>query len=286
MKLERSDVEFPLWRKKVDKSLFEHNGTTIPVWACEMWGLTKTFKDVSSRRDEKASVRVSFESKTYEGWVTTAKHGRNSPSLRLWFQEELSLRLKYTFLMSYMRSLEQRLSADTSTDIEKKIPFWEFLDIEYDNGDRQFKFVAYYRQEPSFHRLFERLIGSPGLKRVADELEGKVERRIHKQDWRSRDQLAYEIGATNVLYMLLDSKHKLLYAGEARDLISRLSQPHPSIPHWEFYRYSVLPEELAVFRVALERMLIRDLAGFLPNKKGVAVMAIDDFKLTNDKIDK
>ena len=33
MRLERSDVEFPIWRKKVDKSLFEHNGTTVPEWA-------------------------------------------------------------------------------------------------------------------------------------------------------------------------------------------------------------------------------------------------------------
>tara|TARA_B100000700_G_C14795092_1_gene737823 strand:- start:61 stop:198 length:138 start_codon:yes stop_codon:yes gene_type:complete len=39
MKIERSKVDFPLWRKKVDKSLFEHNGTTIPLWACEMWSL-------------------------------------------------------------------------------------------------------------------------------------------------------------------------------------------------------------------------------------------------------
>jgi hypothetical protein len=33
MKVERSDVEFPIWRKKVDKSLFEHNGTTVPLGA-------------------------------------------------------------------------------------------------------------------------------------------------------------------------------------------------------------------------------------------------------------
>ena len=36
MKLERSDVEFAVWRKKVDKSLFEHNGTTVPEWVCRM----------------------------------------------------------------------------------------------------------------------------------------------------------------------------------------------------------------------------------------------------------
>jgi hypothetical protein len=38
--------------------------------------------------------------------------------------------------------------------------------------------------------------------------------------------------------------------------------------------------------VALERMLIRDLAGLLPNKKNVQTMSIDGFQLANDKIDK
>ena len=105
MKLERSNVEFPLWRKKVDKSLFEHSGTTIPVWACEMWGLPDLFHDVSSKRDERSKVKVRYLGKTYKGWVTTAKHGRSSPALRLWYQDELALKLKYIFLMSYMRAL-------------------------------------------------------------------------------------------------------------------------------------------------------------------------------------
>jgi hypothetical protein len=143
MKHERSDVEFPIWRKKVDKSLFEHNGTTIPVWACQMWGLIEDFGDINSRSDYRARVKVSFAGTQYEGWVTTARHGRSSPALRLWYKEELSLKLKYTFLMSYMRSLEQRLSGNTYGDVEKKIPFWEFLDIEYDRTARIFRLVAY-----------------------------------------------------------------------------------------------------------------------------------------------
>jgi hypothetical protein len=185
-----------------------------------------------------------------------------------------------------MRSLEQRLTAQAEEDIEKKIPFWEFLDIEYERRTRHFRFVAYYRQEPSFPNLFERLIDSPGMKRIADELDGKNEKGIHKQDWRPRAQLAFEIGATNVLYFLLDSQHKLLYIGEAKDLVSRLNQPHLSIPHWDFFRYSALPDQLASFRVALERMLIRDIAGLVPNKKSVQSMSIEGFQLANDKIDK
>ncbi len=52
MKLERSNVEFPLWRKKVDKSIFEHNGTIIPAWACQMWNVDTLYADVSSKKDE------------------------------------------------------------------------------------------------------------------------------------------------------------------------------------------------------------------------------------------
>lgn len=201
-------------------------------------------------------------------------------------KEELSLKLKYAFLMSYMRSLEQRLTNDEDIDIEEEIPFWEFLDIEYDKANREFHFHAYYRQASSFPNLFELLVESPGLKRVADELEGRDEPRIHKQEWKSREQLPFEIGATNVLYLLLDTDNKLIYVGEASDLITRLSQPHPSIPNWDLYRYSVLPTQLIPFRIALERMLIRDIASLFPNKKKVQHFSISEFRLANDKIDK
>ena len=129
---------FPLWRKKVDKSLFEHSGTTIPVWACEMWGLPSLFAGVSSRKNPDSEVTVEFEKKKYQGWVTTAKHGRNSPAYRLWFSEELSIELKRTFLMSYMRALETGLSTLKVAEIEKQIPFWEFLDIEFDISKKFF----------------------------------------------------------------------------------------------------------------------------------------------------
>jgi len=43
MKLERSNVEFAIWRKKVDKSLLEHSGTIVPDWACRMWGLKQLY---------------------------------------------------------------------------------------------------------------------------------------------------------------------------------------------------------------------------------------------------
>jgi len=285
VKLERGNVEFPLWRKKVDKSIFEHNGTTIPIWACEMWGLPSLFNDVSSKNDERSRVKVRFQKNEFEGWVTTAKHGRSSPALRLWFEESLSLKLKHEFVMSYMRSLEQGLSSDASSDTEKEIPFWEFLDIEFDKAKREFRFVAYYKQGASFPNLFKRLIGSPSIQKIADELDGKKGGRIYKQEWKPREELEYEIGAKNVLYYLLDTKRKLIYVGEAKELVARLKQGHSSIRNWDYFRYNVLPDSLGNSRLALERMAIRDLASLVPNKK-VSSMSIDGFKLVNDRIDK
>jgi hypothetical protein len=106
VKLERSDVEFAIWRKKVDKSLFEHNGTTIPEWACQMWTLPSLFGGINSRKHPGAAAGLTFQGKTYAAWVTTSPHGRGSPAFRLWFDPALSYELKQSFLMSYMRSLE------------------------------------------------------------------------------------------------------------------------------------------------------------------------------------
>ena len=286
MKLERSNVDFPLWRKKVDKSLFEHSGTTIPIWACEMWKLASLYSDVSSRRDPKAKTKIRFEKNYYEGWVTTAKHGRSSPAYRLWFDDSLSLELKHTYVMSYIRSLETSLSAEKIADVENSIPFWEFLDIEFNHKENVFVFVSYYKQQPSFPNLFSRLITSPAISRIDDELSGKSVKRIHKQDWKPRNELEFEIGAHNVIYTLVDTDNKLLYVGEAIDLVKRLSQNYPSIPNWNYFRYDVLPDVLADYRNTLERMMIRSYATIFENKKGVSSLSLSDYRLANEKIDK
>jgi hypothetical protein len=239
MKLERSNVEFAIWRKKVDKSLFEHNGTTIPEWACRMWSLPEIYEAVTSRKDPRSNATVVYKGMQYDAWVTTAPHGRKSPAFRLWFDPVLALGLKRTFLMSYMRSLEGTLQGNV--DIEQVMPFWEFLDIEFDKQQRVFRLVAYYRQQASFPHLFERLIGSPALRKVADEIECKSEKRIYKQNWKPKSELEFELGAQNVIYMLIDTIGKRLYVGEASDLVKRLTQAHSSIPNWDYFRYNVLP---------------------------------------------
>jgi hypothetical protein len=104
-----------------DKSRFEHNGTTVPEWACRMWALSELYGQVTSRKDPKSNATVQYKGHEYKAWVTTAPHGRKSPAFRLWFDRILSLELKRTFLMSYMRSLEDALQ-DVDSDVERKQP--------------------------------------------------------------------------------------------------------------------------------------------------------------------
>jgi len=288
MKLERSKVDHPLWRKKVDMSLFEHKNTVIPGWASDMWDLRAQFKTVISKKDDNAKVNIRFKRRKHPGWLTVSKKGQPKPRYRLWFDRTLATELKHKYTMSYMRSLEQRLSPPEIdvVDAEKTIPFWEFLDIEYDRKKREFIFESYYRQEPSFPHLFNRLVGSPAIAAIDNEIHEKDQNRIIEQDWKSRSELDFEIGASNVIYMLADSNNKLLYVGESKDLIKRLSQKYPTIPHWDKFRYDVLPTSLEKYRVTIERMMIRSFATLFSNKKGIENLDISTWQLANEKIDK
>lgn len=61
---------------------------------------------------------------------------------------------------------------------------------------------------------------------------------------------------------------------------------HPSIPKWQFYRSDVLPAALAPFMAALERMIIRDFAAVLENKRGISWREIYGYSLANDREDR
>jgi hypothetical protein len=282
---ERTNVEFPLWRKKVDNTIFREGGTTIPKWACKMWDFNELFPDLMKKSDPASSITILFERKNYKGWLTSSwPNNRADKVHRLWWTDDLRVRLKETFLMSYMRDIEGRLYEER-TDVESEIPFWEFLDIEFDSLSRTFKFVSHYRQKPTFPELFKRLTYSPALKRIDDELKGTTEFRIYKQDWRPRKDYETEIGAENVIYMLADTKKKLLYIGEAENLVTRFNNGHPSIKDWELYRYDQLPPLKKKERVALERMMIRAFASTLSNKRDIPSLELSNYSLVNEKID-
>jgi hypothetical protein len=253
-----------------------------------MWKIQEDFSNCTSRRDPSSRVQIEFRRQKFDGWVTIAKEGRK-PQRRLWYSDELAFQLKDAFLMSFVRDIEDRLrkaKGDKETNIEDEIPFWEFLDIEYNRDVKLFVFEAYYTQKPPFSELFKRFIESPVLHKIDDELRKKPPFRIYKNRWRSRSELEFELGASNVLYTLIDTKNRLVYVGEASNLTDRLRQDHPSISEWEYFRYNVLPDEMASHRKTLERMIIRDFASVLESKEDVdSSIRISEYRLANEKID-
>jgi len=200
---------------------------------------------------------------------------------------DLTDKLSDTFVMTYMRAIEAEISKDKNHNrIEDEISFWELLDMEFDDKSKIFIFTAHYTVKPQFPELFKKLISSAPLKVVRQKAFDKTKVSIQKQDWQPRDQYRTEVGAENVIYTLIDTKQKLLYVGEAINLVKRFNAGHSDIKDWDHYKYSVLPPELASFRVDIERMLIRDMAAILSNKQNISVIQISDYKLANRKIDK
>ena len=123
-----------MWRKKVDNSIFRYDGTTIPRWMVANWELEKYFpdKDGSLRKGDKESqTSIRFNNENFEGHLTCSfPKNRSNKVHRLWISEDLKEELKRTFVMSHMRDIESGLRGDVG-DIEKEIPFWEFVDIEF-----------------------------------------------------------------------------------------------------------------------------------------------------------
>ena len=287
MKTERSDIEFPLWRKKVDATLFKNSATPIPKWLWKVWDIEILFSQSTSKGNPASKVIVVFDKGKYNGRVVYSKSKR---MFRLFFDKHLSDILKDVFLMSYMRSIEQDLrkckAEYSNQEIEKEIPFWEFIDIEFDSANKIFYFKAYYIQKPAYIELFKELVNSHTLKIIDDLLNSKDDFRFVKQDWEHRTKLESQIDAKNVIYNLIDTRNKLIYIGEAESLVQRLNQNRDVIKDWDFYRFDCLPKGLTrKQRIEIVRLLIRTFASFLNNKKGISSMSISTYELANEKID-
>jgi hypothetical protein len=284
--LERSDVAAPLWRKKVDATFLTEGSTPIPNWLVEVWGIPQYFEDVRTKKCPEAIAPVLFDGKIFDGRVVKIKR-QGGYRYRLYLDARLIDLLRQTFLMSYMRTLEGELTFNKNRrDIESEIPFWEFIDIEFDPVKRRFRFVAHYTQKAWFPELFRRLVGSAPMKAIQDEISGKQSARIQKQGWKPRSDYKTEVKAENVIYTLIDTKNKLIYVGEAAKLVKRFDGGHADILEWDYYKFNQLPDDLSEHRLTIERMAIRDIAALLENKRDVGSFSISDYKLANRKIDK
>ncbi len=288
MKVERSDVLFPLWRKKVDSSLFSKAHTPIPNWCAKAWKLKEIFGINTSKKIASAQVTVRFNRIEYAGQVTYS-HNKDA-TYQLFLPRDLVEQLKDYFIMSYMRSLEQRLRKNNSvyatTNIEDELPFWEFIDIEFDNKQKIFICKAHYYQKPLFPELFKQFVRSHHLKEIENQLLDKGNFKFIKEDWKPRGEFKKLLERNNIIYYLIDTENKLLYIGEAEHT-RRIIQQRDDIPNWNYFRIDCLPEWLTKSqRLELERLIIRSFASVLVNNKQITTKLISQYRLVNKKIDR
>jgi hypothetical protein len=294
---ERRDVKHPLWRKKVDSNLITKPGkraTHIPSWVVDMANIKPRFKGYYSMKDQKTHITIEFNKKDWKGWIVQQKT-KKGEKFRLWFGEDLKYSLQKEFSMSYMRDVESRIKEKESNEdnsnndnIEDKIPFWEFLDIEFDTKKPKVKFVAHYKQKPIFPKLFKSIIDSTIIKEIEGEIDGKEKKskKLNSIEWKSSGGFKKEMLSNNVIYMLLNQSKKKLYIGETSKPFSSRAKEHNNLSEWEFYKYIKLPDNLANYRVLLERMLIKMFSSIMKSNNTINTKKISDYTLTNKKIDK
>lgn len=290
MRLERSDIKYPLWRKKVDSSLFTKLDTPIPNWLADVWSIKELFGENTSKKEPNAQVLILFEKQTFIGWVTYAKYQAKDTTYKLFFSKEFIEKLKDVFIMSFMRSLEGRLRKTSNlhykNTVEEDIPFWEFLDIEFDSRNKIFICKAHYFQKPIFPELFKQFVQSHLLKEIENTFSQKGIFKFIKEDWKPKSSLKTMLEKRNVIYYLIDTHNYLIYIGEAEST-KRIMQARPYIPDWNFFRVDILPEWLSrKQRQELERLVIRSYAAILNNSRFIQTQKISKYILVNKKIDR
>lgn len=288
-KRERSNIKFPLWRKKVDTSLFTKLDTPIPNWLAEVWQIESIIGTNSSKKSEETAITLILNKKIFKGSILYTKHYGRETNYKLFFSKDFAEELKDCFVMSYMRTLESKLRTGNESyhgNIEDEIPFWEFLDLEFDKANRIFLCKAHYTQKPIFPELFKQFTKSHLLKDMENRLLEKGEFKFIKQDWRPKPELSLQLfDHPNFIYYLIDTENKLLYIGES-ETIKRILQRRAEIPEWNYFRIDFLPIWITRNqRLELERLMIRSFASLLSNKK-ITHITISEYSLANKKIDR
>ena len=148
---ERSNVRFPLWRKKMDGAMFDHQCTVLPNWVRDnVFDLKERFPHASKDHPESAASIVIHRGKgkrtVHSGYVTTSERGDLPDVMRLYFGNDVLAWLEEAFNKTFLRNEERKARGLNGPTIERIMPFWEFIDIEWDAESSAFHFRDWYTQ--------------------------------------------------------------------------------------------------------------------------------------------
>jgi len=164
MPYERSNVEFPLWRKKMDGAMFDDKCTVIPIWVRKnVFQINKRFtKKNKNHIDSKVEIVIAQKNgkkSIHDASVTLSPRKTiNNPVMRLYFGDDVKEWLKISFRKTYLRNEQRKKDGLNGSQIEKKYQFWEFIDIEWNEKESKFYFRSWYNIEESEERITKKKI--------------------------------------------------------------------------------------------------------------------------------
>ena len=288
LKLERRNIKHPLWRKKVDKTLLVDGISPIPSTWVDVWNIENTFPKSRVNNSGEGQIEILYKKNIYKGVIFWTKRPTSIFYRFKILDRKLINLLKQTYNSSYIRIIEGELRKSKNPDcsIEEEIPFWEFIDIEFDYNKNLMLLTAHYIQKSLYNELFKELAKSHAIEEIENRVFDSIDFNIVKSTWKEKNSLSTQIDFKNVIYNLIDTINKEIYIGEATSLKDRVVEKRNEIPNWSHYRFDSLPQGLTrKQRIAIERLIIRTFASFFKNNKGIESFEISDFILKNKKID-
>lgn len=146
-----------MWRKKMDGSMFNDRCTVIPKWVVDnVFKIRGRFPEKEKNHPMSQAFisinRGKGKFTRHTATVTTSPRG-GLPVMRLYFEDDVVSWLKEAFKMTYLRDNERKSHGLNGPTIESLIPFWEFIDIEWEEETSTFHFTAWYTQDEITHTL-------------------------------------------------------------------------------------------------------------------------------------
>ena len=298
MPRERSNIKFPFWRKAVDDSMWRYNSTVIPKGIVENHFDFSQVTKTSSKEDEESFVKISFNGKEYMGNLLWTGNKTRSQHWKLRFPKELTVALRECFVMTHMRDLDNRIlnknmenqdEKESKKEAEDRIPFSEFIDIEWDWVTRHFSMKPYFKQRAEFENLFQYFQRNHILTNIERNISEKQNQIIHGE-WKDRSSIVNDGLIHNAIYTLVDTINEEIYIGETHNMGTRFPQDgyRPEIPNWDKYRIDVLPAFMGKGdRKMIERQMIRNFASLCKHNssnKDIDSLNILNYKLKNKSI--
>ncbi len=129
----------------MDGAMFDDKCTVLPIWVRNrLFNVTERFPHRSKDHpDSKAKIILTHSNRkktTHDAYVTTLPRPNLGPVMRLYFGNDVKSWLVKEFNKTHLRNEERKRHGLNGPKIEALIPFWEFIDIEWDAEDEAFHF--------------------------------------------------------------------------------------------------------------------------------------------------